>query len=105
MTKSIDIAGLSAEEKRALLSRLLMEQAEVSASVHPLSYGQRSLWFLHELAPGSPAYIVTYAGGISGHLDVPALERAAQALVERHPILRTTYAVRDGKPVQLVHPR
>ena len=33
MTKSIDIAGLSAEEKRALLSRLLMEQAEVSASV------------------------------------------------------------------------
>jgi amino acid adenylation domain-containing protein len=105
MTKSIDIAGLSAEEKRALLSRLLMEQAQVSASVHPLSYGQQSLWFLHELAPGSPAYTITYAGEISGQLDVPALERAAQALVERHPILRTTYATRNGKPVQLVHPR
>ena len=105
MTNSVDIAGLSAEEKRALLSRLLMERAEVSASVHPLSYGQRSLWFLHELAPGSPAYTITYAGQISGHLDVPALERAAQALVERHPILRTTYSVRDGKPVQLVHPQ
>jgi amino acid adenylation domain-containing protein len=105
MTKSIDIAGFSAEEKRALLSRLLREQAEVSASVHRLSYGQRSLWFLHELAPGSPAYTITYAGRISGHLDVPALERAAQALVDRHPILRTTYTVRDGKPIQLVHPR
>jgi amino acid adenylation domain-containing protein len=103
--RPIDIAGLSAEEKRVLLSRLLMEQAEGSASVHPLSYGQRSLWFLHRLAPGSPAYTITYAGRISGDLNVPALERAAQALVDRHAILRTTYAIRDGQPVQLVHPR
>src|SRR5271170_1676279 len=103
--KSIDIAGLSPEEKRVLLSRLLMEQAEVSASAHPLSYGQRSLWFLYQLAPGSPAYTITYAGRLSGDLDVPALERAAQALVDRHAILRTTYAVRDGQPVQLVHPQ
>jgi amino acid adenylation domain-containing protein len=103
--RSIDISGLSAEEKRALLSRLLMERAAVSASVHPLSYGQRSLWFLHELAPGSPAYTITYAGRISGDLDVSALERAAQALVDRHAILRTTYAVRDGQPLQFVHPR
>jgi amino acid adenylation domain-containing protein len=103
--RSIDIAGLSAEEKRVLLSRLLMEQAEVSASAHPLSYGQRSMWFLYQLAPGSPAYTITYAGRIAGELDVPALERAAQALVDRHATLRTTYAVRDGHPVQLVHPR
>ncbi|MDT5133377.1 MAG: hypothetical protein QOE41_2688, partial [Mycobacterium sp.] len=105
MDRSINISGLSAEEKRVLLSRLLMEQAEVSAAVHPLSYGQRSLWFLHKLAPASPAYTITYAGRISGDLDVPALERAAQALVERHAILRTTYATRDGRPVQLVHPQ
>jgi hypothetical protein len=103
--RSIDISSLSAEEKRALLSRLLMEQAEVSASVHPLSYGQRSLWFLHQLAPRSPAYTITYAGQISGQLDVAALEGAAQALVDRHAILRTTYAVRQGQPAQLIHPR
>jgi amino acid adenylation domain-containing protein len=99
------IAGLSAEEKRALLSRLLMEQAEVCADVHPLSYGQRSLWFSYQLAPGSPAYTITYAGRISGDLDVAALERAAQTLIDRHAVLRTTYATRDGEPVQLVHPR
>ncbi len=103
--RSVNTVGLSAEEKRLLLSRLLMERASASASVHPLSYGQRSLWVLHELAPGSPAYSITYAGRISGELDVPALERAAQVLVERHPILRTTYTVRDGKPMQVVHPR
>ena len=103
--RSVDIAALSAEEKRGLLSRLLKEKAEASASAHPVSYGQRSMWFLHHLAPGSPAYTITYAGRISGDLDVPALERAAQALVDRHAMLRTTYAVRDGQPVQLVHPR
>lgn len=102
--KSIDISGLSPEKKRALLSQLLMAEAEESASAHPMSYGQRSMWFIHKLAPTSAAYNVTYAGRISGELDVPALERAAQALVDRHPTLRTTYAERDGQPVQLVHP-
>ena len=67
MTDSL--AGLSAEEKRVLLARLLMEKAEASASAHPLSYGQRSLWFLYQLAPGSPAYTITYAGQIRGELD------------------------------------
>lgn len=105
MDDPIDISGLSAQEKRALLSRLLVEQTQASATSHPLSYGQRSLWFLHNLAPASPAYTITYAGLITGELDVSALERAAQALVERHAILRTTYAVRDDAPVQLVHPK
>ncbi len=100
----IDVSGLSAEEKRALLSQLLMAQAADSATEHPLSYGQRSLWFVHKLAPESAAYTVVYAGRISGELDAPALERAVQALVDRHPMLRTTYTERDGQPVQLVHP-
>ncbi|UXA07682.1 amino acid adenylation domain-containing protein [Mycobacterium sp. SMC-2] len=102
--QSVDISGLSPEKKRALLSQLLMEEAEEAASVYPMSYGQRSMWFIHKLAPASTAYTVTYAGRIRGELDVPALERAAQALVDRHPMLRTTYGERDGQPVQLVHP-
>jgi hypothetical protein len=77
--KALDISGLSVDEKRALLSRLLRERAELQASTHSLSFGQRSLWFLYNLAPGSPAYTITYAGLISGDLDVAALERAAQA--------------------------
>jgi amino acid adenylation domain-containing protein len=105
MDKPIDISGLSPEKKRALLSQLLMEEAEESASVYPLSYGQRSMWFVHKLAPASAAYTIAYAGRIAGELDLPALKRAAQALVDRHPTLRTTYAERDGQPVQLVHPQ
>jgi len=81
--------------------------AEVPEDIraHPLSYGQQSLWFLYQLAPGSPAYTISYAGRIIGDLDVTALERAAQAIVDRHATLRTTYAVHDGQPVQLVYPQ
>ncbi|RRR44492.1 amino acid adenylation domain-containing protein [Mycolicibacter terrae] len=100
----IDITTLSPERKRELLAQLLLAKAQNAASEHELSYGQRSMWFVHRLAPDSAAYTVAYAGRISGQLDVPALERAAQALVDRHPMLRTTYTERDGQPVGLVHP-
>lgn len=100
----LDISGLSPEKKRELLTQLLMAKAQNAASEHELSYGQRSMWFVHRLAPDSAAYTVAYAGRIGGRLDVGALERAAQALVDRHPMLRTTYTERDGQPVGLVHP-
>lgn len=102
--KPTDISALSPDKKRDLLSRLLMDQAQNSASSHPLSYGQRSLWFSHKIAPDSAAYTITYAGRVNGELDVSALQRAIQALVDRHPMLRTTYTERDGQTVQLVHP-
>ncbi|MDT5082958.1 MAG: hypothetical protein QOJ61_1, partial [Mycobacterium sp.] len=89
-------------DSNATLARLPEDPADRRA--YPLSYGQQSLWFLYQLAPGSPAYTISYAGRMSGDLDVTALERAAQAVVDRHAILRTTYAVHDGQPVQLVHP-
>ncbi|MEA2173600.1 MAG: hypothetical protein QOD00_1192, partial [Blastocatellia bacterium] len=72
-------------------------------SEHPLSYGQRALWFLHRLAPGSAAYNVFFAMRVLSDLDVDALRRAFQTLINRHPALRTTYLTRDGRPVQLVH--
>lgn len=106
MTDStVDVSSLSPEAKRALLTRLLAEDAAKTAPAHSLSHGQRSLWFLHKLAPASAAYTIVYAGRIRGELDVLALTRAAQALVDRHPMLRTTYAEHDGEPVQHVHPR
>lgn len=106
MTDSpIEVAALTPEAKRALLARLLMKEAEGSATAYPLSQGQRSLWFMHKLAPAGAAYTVSYAGRIRGELDLPALERAARVLVDRHPMLRTTYTERDGQPVQLVHPQ
>lgn len=94
---------LSPEQKRALLAKLLQKRIDESFSEYPLSHGQRALWFLQQFAPGSTAYHVNFAARIGAGLDVAALRRAFQTLVDRHASLRTTFAIRDGKPVQRVH--
>ncbi|MCW5317887.1 amino acid adenylation domain-containing protein [Nostoc sp. KVJ3] len=82
--------------------RILSQSSDRSAT-HPLSHGQKALWFLYQLAPSSTAYNATYAAKLVTNLDIPVLKQAAQALVERHPLLRTTFATIDGEPVQTVH--
>jgi amino acid adenylation domain-containing protein len=69
----------------------------------PLSYGQRALWFLQRLSPQSAAYNIAHAARVRASLDIPALQRALQKLVERHPSLRTTFPVSRGEPVQHIH--
>ncbi|MBV8994683.1 MAG: hypothetical protein JO287_13530, partial [Pseudonocardiales bacterium] len=99
---SIDISRLSPEQRRALLTQLLLDQAEAPSS-HPLSHGQQALWFLHKAAPQSNSYNILYAARVASDVDVSTLQRAAQALIDRHPMLRTTYTTQDGQPRQLVH--
>jgi len=97
------IADLSPGEKRALLARLLRQQASTAKIFYPLSFNQQGIWFLYQLAPESAVYNVNFAARIASDLNAPALRRALQTLVDRHPSLRTTFSARSGKPVQQVH--
>jgi len=72
---------------------------------HPLSWGQRSLWYLHRLAPESAAYNMPGAVRLSAGFDREALYKALQALVDRHALLRTTYGDSPEGPVQRVAER
>ncbi|MDC0749710.1 non-ribosomal peptide synthetase [Polyangium mundeleinium] len=71
--------------------------------VHPLSPGQQALWFLHQLDPEGAVCNVASAIRIHGALQTQAFERALNTLVQRHAALRTTFAVHEGRPVQVVH--
>jgi hypothetical protein len=97
------IADLSPAEKRALLAKLLRKEASESPPFQPLSYNQQGIWFLYQLAPESMVYNVNFAARIHSNVDIPALRRAFQALVDRHPALRTTFSMLSGKPAQQVH--
>ncbi|MDT9701576.1 non-ribosomal peptide synthetase, partial [Streptomyces sp. P17] len=68
----------------------------------PLSYGQQQMWFLSRLEPDSPEYLVPLVLRLRGALDTEALGRAWQALLERHEILRTRYALDGDEPVQVI---
>jgi hypothetical protein len=60
------------------------------------------LWFLQQVEPESAAYNLVGAVRVLSKLDVPALQRAFQALVARHVSLRTTFESRDGEPIPKV---
>ena len=68
----------------------------------PVSFSQRRLWFLDQLMPGEPIYHMPYAISLDGPLDAGALQRALDATVARHPVLRTTIVALDGVPEQVV---
>ncbi|MBA1379346.1 non-ribosomal peptide synthetase, partial [Pseudomonas brassicacearum] len=69
----------------------------------PLSYAQERQWFLWQMDPHSSAYHIPSALRLKGQLDVPALERSFNALVERHESLRTTFSEHGEQAVQVIH--
>ena len=98
------IANLS-PAKRALLERRLNKQAiprRGEVSLCPLSFAQQRLWFLEQFEPHSPLYNIPKAVRMQGVLDVEALQRVLDAIVARHEVLRTTFAIVDGSPVQVI---
>jgi len=79
--------------------------SESGKNAFPLSQGQRGLWFLQQLHPGSAAYNIARAAGIRQSLDVDTYRRAWQRVVDRHPALRTTFISTPSGPMQVVHPQ
>jgi amino acid adenylation domain-containing protein len=68
----------------------------------PLSFAQQRLWFLEQLQPGSTVYNVPGVVRLEGSLDAKALQRALDALVQRHEVLRTTFQDGPDGPVQVI---
>lgn len=102
--------------KRALLEAMRKEErigAALEPTIQPsaiegpapLSVGQEELWLLAQLDGASQAYNVPITYRLRGRLDVGALKRALNRLVERHAILRTRFTVIDGRPMQVIDPQ
>jgi thioesterase domain-containing protein len=69
----------------------------------PLSFAQERLWELERSEPGAPYYHVPLSWEITGKVDVAALERSLDFLVQRHEALRTTFIGTQHGPVQQVN--
>lgn len=70
------------------------------AADYPLSHSQYRVWLLSRLGAAPAAYNQCAAYRLRGPLDIPALERAVLALVERHEALRTLFTLTDAGPRQ-----
>lgn len=70
----------------------------------PLSALQQRYWYLCTAYTGDASPILFLTWRIRGPLDVAAWSRAVSALVDRHEVLRTGFALRDDAPVQVIRP-
>ena len=86
------------------LSNLPPTDADDEVFVFPASFAQQRMWFFDQFEPGSPGYNIPSAVRMTGRLNVAALEQALNEVVRRHETLRTTFAVQDGQPVQVISP-
>ena len=111
-----DLSHLS-DGKRILLQQYLSGNAVSSregkahitprprGNTAPLSLAQEQVWLHGQMAPpGVPVYNETLTIRRSGSLNLAALERTFAETIRRHEIWRTTFELRDGQPVQVVHP-
>lgn len=108
------LSTLSAEQRALLLKQVGAQLTErqrpstriprrpASSGRAPVSYLQEQLWFLDQLVPGQSTYNVPSVFRLRGPLDLTALRRALTDIVDRHEALRTTLAVEDGEPHQLI---
>lgn len=100
------ISGLAHE----VLERLDQPVVNIAAfparaveGVHPLTHNQQAMWLLDQLMPEGISFNVSGAVRLLGALDRDAMRRGLASLMERHSVLRTTFKVVDGEPVQQVH--
>lgn len=70
----------------------------------PTSFAQRRLWFLDQLEPGTAAYNMPACVRLTGAVNLAALEHSLNRIIQRHEILRTTFADMGGEPVQVIAP-
>lgn len=106
LTRMLPARGLSSVEDGVKDSALPPgpHPREDEAAPFPLSINQKGLWIHHQMTSGEVSGSIATAWRVTSPLDLAALRRALQALVERHPMLRTTYREVEGAPVQITHP-
>jgi hypothetical protein len=69
----------------------------------PTTIAQQSFFYLDQLVRGNPAWNIAVRFRIHGRLHPKILQQALNEIVERHEILRTTFSLVEGEPMQFVH--
>ncbi|WP_062393756.1 non-ribosomal peptide synthetase [Gordonia phthalatica] len=98
------VRGLAALSRTHGAGLAPIEAVEPRPDRIPLSFAQQRMWFINRFDAASAAYNIPAVLRLSGPLDVEALRAALIDVVVRHEILRTTFPVVDGEPVQVVDP-
>jgi hypothetical protein len=93
------ISGSPSNDRAQLAELLAARQAWGLPEAYPLSHCQQGLWLIHQRDPGSATWNEPVALRLSPALDLAAFTWAVEQLLDRHPVLRTTYALSGQTPM------
>ena len=68
----------------------------------PASVVQERFWLLAKVDPQGSAFNMRATVRLTGSLSMAGLEESFQRMIDRHEVLRTTFADRDGNLVQII---
>ena len=88
----------------SLVSLIQQEKnTNISDSHYPLSVSQQGLWFIHQLNPDTATYNIPIVINLKGSVNQAILQKCLNEIVRRHEVLRTSFTLNDGQPVQVVN--
>ncbi|MBL1200096.1 MAG: amino acid adenylation domain-containing protein [Nostoc sp. GBBB01] len=97
------VTKLLAQMTTDALPSLSFIQQEKNTSHHPLSFAQQGLWFINQLTPNTPTYNIPIVINFKGCINFTALQDSLNEIIRRHEVLRTSFRVENGQPVQVVN--
>ena len=97
-------AAVDAETADAAGGPPLVAGRRLPGERFPLSLAQEQMWGLETAAVPPGLYNITALHRFDQPVDTGALRRALGFVVDRHEILRTGFAVEDGRPYQFLAP-
>ncbi|MFF4602508.1 acyltransferase domain-containing protein [Streptomyces sp. NPDC001339] len=100
LLEELDARGLLEPTDAPALDQLRADG--LGLELAPASHGQASLWFMQMVSPDAVPYNFMVAARIRTAVDEKALDRAVQAVMERHPALRTIFVEAGGRPYQVI---
>jgi bacitracin synthase 3 len=86
-----------------LLDKEKLKEEIKLPSAQPLSYIQKDLWTISQIAPNNYAYNTLFSVNITSKVNIIALEKFFQIFIDRHEILRTNFYPKDGIPYQIIN--
>jgi len=115
MQELIDKYHTLSDEKQKLVKILLKEQGiDINSKIilpqkrnkdkYLMSFAQQRLWFLEQLEPESPLYIIPSGVRIKGQVKLNLFVEAINLTVNRHEILRTKFINVNGEGFQEILP-
>ncbi|MBW4556585.1 MAG: amino acid adenylation domain-containing protein [Trichormus sp. ATA11-4-KO1] len=85
------------------LPSLSLTQQQINTSIYPLSFTQQGLWFINQLTPNTSTYNIPIVISLQGQVNLTILQDSLNEIIKRHEVLRTSFTVVDGQPVQVIN--